>query len=80
MTMSTFEPTQAGLQRYTVGEATITRLTAIVFTDFKPTHLLPDWSTQALAPHLGWLVSGCLSPNHAGAAGRLGRPGRRARW
>ncbi len=63
--MSPSRPTPLPLEQYTVGAATVTRLTEIVFADFKPGYLFPEWSVAALAPHLHWLVPDCLSPDHA---------------
>lgn len=63
--MNTIHSPRTFLQRYTVGEATITRLTEIVFTNFKPAYVFPDWSLRAIAPHLPWLVPECLDAEQA---------------
>lgn len=63
--MRAFPSVQRPPHRYAVGAAIVTRLTEIVFTDFNPAYLFPEWSVPALAPHLHWLVPDCMSPNHA---------------
>lgn len=54
------------LQKYTVGEAIVTRLPEIVFHDFDAAFLFPQWSAQAIAPHLAWLQPDCLDAARTG--------------
>lgn len=50
-------------QKFQIGEASVTRLTEIVFDSFAPDFLLPDWHEDAVAPHWEWMEGKAVKPD-----------------
>jgi glyoxylase-like metal-dependent hydrolase (beta-lactamase superfamily II) len=47
---------------YNVGEIEVLRVEESLGSGFRPAALLPDWTPEAIAPHLSWLVPGHFDP------------------
>jgi glyoxylase-like metal-dependent hydrolase (beta-lactamase superfamily II) len=47
---------------YNLGEVEVLRVEEVLGSGFRPAALLPDWTPEAVAPHLPWLVPGHFDP------------------